>query len=778
MKLLPFIRMINEAQFLIERDVINAAELKAWVKESAGRLTDPQAATWYASQLSKFLINRYDGARVAELGDFDGDPPDWVIAKFQAGQGKDILYVEPQQELRQQAEGVIDWLNAQTAENNSPNLRMTWEEAVEAQADWHRDIARQSRVTELTADQMLGVVTIMEFDDGYRWVDVQTEVCLQHEGTVMGHCVGQGGYTQGVSDATTKILSLRDGNNNPHATVEGVSEHPIHITADMLNSTQADLFIDNALEKSFVDMAIRQIKGKENKPVVRKYREYVQEFLTKFQIGKFQYGGLNDLENCGLFKLKDGGFSEAKGGYANTEEVGEHVAKMDDGTVWHRVDTEYVDLAPSYSSENLYAKWYLFDKTGRSIGDMSESRASYGGSVIARISFDTVSIHGYQAADMMPYRDHIETAFNTKFDKNRSSIRPDSDMYRLFGSPLTRIDLGVVDNKVGHPDAIGKHKGTTSAGDIYATEGGGTSDFYWLMQGDTIVSLFTMEKKNTEDFKEYPLHFDDKHGLPSGSMIKFLDEFAALFPGDININYIMVRDRAIMARDIEWQPEEGNDEFIMEEDGVKFYQNSKGWYNAIDSHGHHIFNMHTGNETEEDKFDLASKATSPSFKLRMVADPQIAGFYAVYLIDRQELDIGEFTDYSSFAREFLDETQWFNGRESDTWYVMDEMFPIHFVETHTYDDGSEEDIYDDDTTMRHYWAETSLLDTGLENDYFASEYEIVYRGNNTGYDDEHDGYDDDNGGPEHVRTDYYINGIGNADTVTHPVSGGTVRVKK
>jgi len=768
MKLLDIFSIINEAQFLIERDVANAKELKAWAKESAGRLTDPQAATWYASQLFKFLINRYDGARPMTLGDFgDEEPPEWIIAKAQAGEP--VLYVEPQQQLRQQAEQVIDWLNAMTADNSSPNLRMSWEEAVEAQAEWHRDIARASRVTELTAEQMEGIVTIMEFDDGFRWVDVQTEVCLQHEGTVMGHCVGQGGYTQGVQAGTTKILSLRDGNNNPHATIEGTSEHPIVINAAMLNSGQADLFLDNALEKSFINLAIRQIKGKENRAVVRKYREYVQDFLTKFKIENFAYGGLDDLENCGLFKLH-------KGGYVNTEEIGEQVAKMDDGSVWHRVDNEYVQLATSYSAEDLNAKWYLFDKTGRSIGDMSED----GNSRIVRMSFNTVSAHGYKPADMKLYKDHVETAYNSKFDKNRSAIRPDSNMYRLVGSPLTAMELGVISGKVGHPKTIGKHKGTTSAGEIYATGSGGTSDFYWLINGDKIVSLFTMEKKNTEDFKEYPLHFDDNHGLPTGSMTKFLKEFAALFPGDININFIMVRDRAIMVREIEWQPDD-NDEFIMEEDGVKFYQNKKGWYNAIDSHGHHIFNMHTGQEAEHESLDSDERAPiKPSFKLRMVAEPKIAGFYAVYLIDRQELelDIGEFTDYSSFARELLDETDWFQGLRSDTWYVIDPKYPIHFTETHSYDDGSEEDVYDEDTTMEHYWDETNLYDSGLEQDYFAGEYEHVYRNANIGYDDEYDGYDNGGGGPEHTRTDYYVQGIGDDATVTHPVSGGTVRLSK
>jgi len=138
MKLLDVFNIINEAQFLIERDVMNAKELKQWAAETSERVTDPQAKTWYTSQLFKFLINRYEaGARQAQI---DDNSPDWMVAKAQAGEP--IITVEPQQELRQQAGQVIDWLNAMTAENESPNLRMTWEDAVEAQAEWHKDIAR------------------------------------------------------------------------------------------------------------------------------------------------------------------------------------------------------------------------------------------------------------------------------------------------------------------------------------------------------------------------------------------------------------------------------------------------------------------------------------------------------------------------------------------------------------------------------------------------------------------------------------------------------------
>lgn len=755
MKLLEVFRMIDESQFLIERDVINAPELKAWAKESAARLTDPQAATWYASQLAKYLINRYeDGLRTAQ---FDAQAPDWVMAKLDAGER--IFTVEPQQELRQQAEGVIDWLNATTAENNKPNLRMTWEEAVEAQDEWHRDIARQSKVTELTAEQMEGIVTIMEFPDGYRWVDVQTEVCLKHEGTVMGHCVGAGGYTQGVREGTTKILSLRDANNNPHATVEGVSEHPIHITPEMLNSGQLNLFVDNALEESFVNLSIIQIKGKENKPVVRKYRDYVQEFLTKFQINTFGHGGLNDLENCGLFHLH-------KGGFANVEEIGEQVAKMEDGSIWNRVDNEYVELK-NYTRD-LNAKWYLYDKNGRSIGSMTEEHRGR----IDRIEFPW----GMKTEEKLKYKDHIVTAFASKYDKGRSEIYPDASLYHGFYNTLEGFGLAA-DSKsdVNEPQIVGDLFLKTETGDIYATASGLEGNMYWLMSGDKIKSRFHLQTAGGD--MGYKLIFDNNRGLPGGSMTSFLKKFEEKFPGNVNINYLQIQDKMIEVANIEWEPS-SNDEFIMEEDGVKFYRNEKGWYNAIDKHNQLIFNMSLGNETDADTLDIASKATKASFKSIMVNNTKIAGYYAVYLVDHLDADVGEFTNYSSFSRELLDETGWFNGRYSDTWYVIDDSFPIHLTIIDSYDDGSEETTYDEDTTIKAYWDETALYDSGMEEDYFAAEYEEVYRGANIGYDDERYPDDPDDEGLQHVRTDYYVKGIGNADTVTHPVSGGSVRIQK
>ena len=761
MKLLEVFSIINEAQFLVERDVLNAKDVKWYIGHMAARIENEAERNWFKSQLFKYMINRSedDIERVTEV---PPDAPEWLVAKLQAGEP--VFNVKFSPTVEQQMQGVADWLNA-VPQNN---LRLTWEDAVEAQAEWHRDIARQARVTQLTAEQMEGIVTIMEYDDGYRWVDVQTEVCLQNEGTLMGHCVGQGGYTAGVQEGTTKILSLRDANNNPHATIEGVSDNPIHIDRNAINSGQLDLFADKAVEESFVNLRIRQIKGKENKAVVRKYREHVQTFLTKFRISQFEYGGLMDLENSGLFKLK-------RGGYANVEDVGEEIARMEDGTRWNRVDSEYVELESYGMSAGTHAKWYLSDKSGRSIGSMTENPYR----VISRISLPSNTGYNLPQQEKEKHKSHVVTAFNSKFEKNRTQAYPAPDLYNGFYNVFEGMGLGVNSKSiVNEPQIIGEHKATINGQEIYATIAGRgfIGNTNWVMSGDKIRARFSLREGTPEH--GYTIVFDDNRSLPKGNIMTFVKGVEKMFPGDVNISAIQYNSATHSLADVAWVPS-NDSELYMEEDGVRIYTKTQNadesnWYIAIDEHDHIVFSMNIENN---------------SFKTKLVKG-SIAGFYAIYVLERLEeeegLDIGDKGNYSSFAREFLDETDWFQSdyrhkgfNSQDYWMVMNEDYPIHLTEEFHYSDGTEEISYEEDTTMAEYLSRTHMYDYGMESDAIASQYDEVYAGHVAAWDDEHEPdpeYED--GGPAHIKTDWIARGIGDEATVMHPISGGSMRIKK
>jgi hypothetical protein len=745
MRLLEVFNIINEAQFLIERDVLNAKELKAWVQQAAERIQYPQAKTWFVSQLFKFLINRYEeGAH--PLLDAPEDAPEWLIAKLQAGE--QVLNIDAGPELRQAAEGVIDWLNA-TAEH--ANLRITWEEAVEAQAEWHSEIKRASRVTKLTPEQMEGLVDIVEYPDGFKWVDVQTEVCLKHEGTTMGHCVGQGGYTAGVKEGTTKIISLRDAKGLAHATIEGTSEKPLIIPrGDAAN--QYDLFTGKTIELRH--MTIHQIKGKENKGVVSKYRKYLQDFLTKFGITEFTSYGLSDLENSGLFKSKEGPRNETA--YADVNEVGQEMVKTSDGMKWLRVSGERVEIS-DYGGD-VQAKWYLQDKGGRGVGTASEEQKG----IIYRLDF------GY-GTKLPQYRDHVKTMFSTGVTPKYSKALGSG-----FSNPLHLNDFGLAvgpKGDVGLPNEpdIGERQMVESGfGDFFKTQESGKA--LWLMSGDKILSHFKVH--------DGTLIFDPKFGLPRGNIHKFVKE--VVVGVGAGINQIQISGKTIPVAELKGEPV---GEQIFEKEGVTYWTEKtnlggkeKTVYRGYDAHDNLLFVMGTGK--------IGNRTVSPGGKVQntggffntmMVKNGGVAGYYAIYLIEELEIEIGNYKQYNDLAQEILDETDWFVSDNNDGWYYMDDDFPIVFkrVEYRQYDDADDEEYedVDDDATMNTFWNESGLEGAGSEPDFFAGYYEQLYQGYEIDWEDENE---DENG--NYYKTDYTANSNGDTDTVLHPVSGGSMRV--
>lgn len=101
-----------------------------------------------------------------------------------------------------------DWLNE--GHGRIPSLNTTLEEAQKMSDDWHkkmRSIERSYRTDNVIAD----------LSDGFKLVNVPKEDA-KAEGHAMGHCVG--GYCERIATGRSMIMSIRDANNNPHATFE------------------------------------------------------------------------------------------------------------------------------------------------------------------------------------------------------------------------------------------------------------------------------------------------------------------------------------------------------------------------------------------------------------------------------------------------------------------------------------------------------------------------------------------------------------------------------
>ena len=133
-------------------------------------------------------------------------------------------------------------------------------QALKKSEEWHK----QFKAKDI---ELKGKNIVIKYPDGFTWVKLLNQDDCTEEGEAMGHCVAQ--YGGLVEAGNVNIYSLRDKNNTPHVTLE--------LAAD--------------------DTAVHQIQGKENKPPIEKYHEYIFDFLKKKQLDTVEsiveFGGPN-----------------------------------------------------------------------------------------------------------------------------------------------------------------------------------------------------------------------------------------------------------------------------------------------------------------------------------------------------------------------------------------------------------------------------------------------------------------------------------------------------
>lgn len=159
-----------------------------------------------------------------------------------------------------------------TANPNIPRLeRMSVDNVLQA-ADlavkqYNARVAKENK----KAEPAKNLKTIMEFPNGFKIVEMLTQNALDREGAAMVHCVGthHGCY---LLDKSRRMFSLRDPQNQPHATIE--------VFSDGLRTTE--------------------IKGKKNEAPVRKYWPMLMQFVKEYGIVVD-----NDHRHIGLLKFTD-----------------------------------------------------------------------------------------------------------------------------------------------------------------------------------------------------------------------------------------------------------------------------------------------------------------------------------------------------------------------------------------------------------------------------------------------------------------------------------------
>lgn len=137
--------------------------------------------------------------------------------------------------------------------------------------DWDTDMRNRAD----SEAQSRGDV-LHHFDDGWNVQQLRTPRELTDEGDSMGHCVGS--YAQQVQDGHSLVYSLRDHNNQPHATWE--------VTPKQWQDTEGKTY--NGFEPDGIPAeakpvpqggTMEQIQGKGNEPPIPAYQARIKEYM-------------------------------------------------------------------------------------------------------------------------------------------------------------------------------------------------------------------------------------------------------------------------------------------------------------------------------------------------------------------------------------------------------------------------------------------------------------------------------------------------------------------
>lgn len=246
---------------VIGRNVANVGEIEHFLGGFHGQ--DERINRWLHTTMRKWILKSFDKEKPYQVKEND---PAWMQGK------KDLVALDLQEgNLHERIEHVVDFMKAQVAAN--PEIKFDnfqADEAFKQAAEWTARLLRKKTEEEVEGTDYR---VLKNYDTGFRWSELTSENALIREGKLMGHCVG--GYWTRVNSGSTRIISLRDRNNEPHCTIE--------------------------LEGKRID----QIKGKQNKEVIEEYMPYVMDFLNS-KIVPFNKLGEYDRKQNGLLQTKTG----------------------------------------------------------------------------------------------------------------------------------------------------------------------------------------------------------------------------------------------------------------------------------------------------------------------------------------------------------------------------------------------------------------------------------------------------------------------------------------
>lgn len=249
---------------LLEANIFNTNELKNSIEKILKQkgVDKPEIINWFNTHFVRWMSSAEDdNIKPIQPHKFKEGEPEWAkkegIFDFIGFNGNQVDRINH----------IVDYFNSL----EDIDLKKIYKEpfkVINNKVDsW--DIQLKKKQEEPARAQSESEVnTVYKWNDGYRFVKLITKESYKTEGNLMGHCVSSGGY---FNNKDITIYSLRDSSNNPHVTLEVRNKKHVY-----------------------------QIKGKENRAPIQKYRPYIIEFIEKSGF-VIEYDG----ENIGFIMYKN-----------------------------------------------------------------------------------------------------------------------------------------------------------------------------------------------------------------------------------------------------------------------------------------------------------------------------------------------------------------------------------------------------------------------------------------------------------------------------------------
>jgi len=251
-------------------NVLNVADVERELNRVASHALYPQARAWVLAIPRNYLLGKCDPGDKDSLSNFrvynPAKPgldmplkaalPAWAAEAL--ARGETLHWFDPIQVRRrpfwQMLDHVVNWFNSwKPTDTRLPRLtRINFNTAATAANLWMTDVGKN--LWDYVKDKP---PLIRQYEDGYFWVRLVTNLHFERESQLMSHCVGNGAYYNMYRQGQTEYYSLRDKHNNPHCTVEVAVAHGSRI--------------------------VRQCKGNSNRKPARPYQRFIRRFFNDMQ---------------------------------------------------------------------------------------------------------------------------------------------------------------------------------------------------------------------------------------------------------------------------------------------------------------------------------------------------------------------------------------------------------------------------------------------------------------------------------------------------------------